>query len=179
LIVALATLVGVGVTASLGQWQLNRAATKQALHDTIKARGRLPALDNTALPCTPEAWSAQAQRPVALRGHWLNERTVWLDNRAMGGRAGLFMLTPLRLSVPAGQGVDCAATVLVQRGWVPRDPYDRLRVAPPPPGAGRSAAQGVAGAGALQVDGVGSPRIGAGGRCASKCRFGRAGRAMG
>ena len=136
LIIFLATVVGVGVTASLGQWQLGRAATKQALHDTIEARGRLPALDNEALPCTPEAWSAQEQRPAVLRGHWLNERTVWLDNRAMGGRAGLFMLTPLRLTVPPGQGPDCAATVLVQRGWVPRDPYDRLRVAPPPPAQG-------------------------------------------
>jgi surfeit locus 1 family protein len=142
LIVLVATLLGVGVTASLGQWQLNRAATKQALHDTIEARDRLPALDNAALPCSPEAWAAQEQRPVALRGHWLNERTVWLDNRAMGGRAGLFMLTPLRLSLPTGQGADCAATVLVQRGWVPRDPYDRLRVAPPPKAEGEVLLQG-------------------------------------
>lgn len=136
LTVLAATLLGVAVTASLGQWQLRRAAAKQALHDTIESHGRLPALDNTALPCTAEAWAAQLQRRVNLRGRWLDERTVWLDNRAMGGRAGLFVLTPLRLTVSVAQGADCAATVLVQRGWVPRDPRDRTRVPPPPPSSG-------------------------------------------
>lgn len=132
LIVLVAALVGVAVTASLGQWQLRRAQTKQALHDTIEAHGRLPALDNAALPCLPDAWAAQSQRRVALRGQWLPERTVWLDNRAMSGRAGLFVLTPLRLTVPVEPGTACAATVLVQRGWVPRDPRDRTRVPPLP-----------------------------------------------
>lgn len=130
-----ATLVGVAVTVSLGQWQLRRAAQKQALHDTIEARGRLPPLDNGGLPCGADEWSAQLRRPVALRGRWLDDRTVWLDNRPMDGRAGLFVLTPLRLSLPAGARGHCAATVLVQRGWVPRDPRDRLRVPPLPPAA--------------------------------------------
>lgn len=136
LIVLLATLVGVGVTASLGQWQLRRAAAKQALHDTIEAHGQLAALDNATLPCAESVWTGQLQRHVELRGHWLNERTVWLDNRPMAGRAGLFVLTPLRLSVPVDQGGACAATVLVQRGWVPRDPRDRTRVPPLPPAHG-------------------------------------------
>lgn len=142
LIVLVATLVGVAVTASLGQWQLRRAAAKQALHDTIAAHGRLEALDNASLPCADEAWAGQLQRRVQLRGHWLNERTVWLDNRPMSGRAGLFVLTPLRLSVPVDQGGACAATVLVQRGWVPRDPRDRTRVPPLPVAAGEVSLKG-------------------------------------
>src|SRR5690606_13081182 len=40
LIVLLATVVGVGATASLGRWQLNRAAEKTALHETMQARSR-------------------------------------------------------------------------------------------------------------------------------------------
>ncbi|HIV69725.1 MAG TPA: SURF1 family protein [Candidatus Aquabacterium excrementipullorum] len=142
LIVLLATLIGVGATVSLGQWQLRRAALKQSLHDTMEAHGTLPALDNAALPCDAAAWSSQLQRRVALRGRWLNERTVWLENRAMAGRAGLLVLTPLALEMPMVSGGHCAATVLVQRGWVPRDPYDRTRVPPPPAASGAVLFQG-------------------------------------
>jgi surfeit locus 1 family protein len=39
----------------------------------------------------------------------------------MDGRAGFFVVTPLRL---AGRG----EAILVQRGWAPRDPLDRQRL---------------------------------------------------
>lgn len=145
LIVLLATLVGVGVTGSLGRWQLNRAAEKMALHDTLQLRQQLPALGNGQLACTEAALPAQLQRSVNLRGRWLPEHTVWLDNRPMAGRAGLLVLTPLQLepepsassaassaSRPVAAGAGCAAVVLVQRGWVPRNFLDRNQVAPVP-----------------------------------------------
>src|SRR5690606_32248734 len=62
-----------------------------------------------------------AYRPVRLRGRWLPQHNVFLDNRQMDGRVGFFLVTPLRLS-----GSERA--VLVQRGWVPRDFQDRQRV---------------------------------------------------
>jgi surfeit locus 1 family protein len=53
---------------------------------------------------------------VQLQGEWLNDKTVFLDNRAHRGRVGFWVMTPLRLQ--AGQ------LVWVQRGWVERDALD-------------------------------------------------------
>ena len=64
---------------------------------------------------------ADIHRPVRLRGQWLPDASVFLDNRQMNGRTGFFLVTPLRLT-----GSDRA--VLVQRGWTPRDFTDRSRV---------------------------------------------------
>ena len=145
LIVLLATVAGVGTTASLGRWQLNRAAEKTALHDTMQTRAQLPPLGNEALACTEAALQAQLQRPVRLRGRWLDGRIVWLDNRAMAGRAGLLVLAPFQLEPEQrvvgangadGGGAACARVVLVQRGWVQRNFMDRAQVAPVPTPAG-------------------------------------------
>ena len=133
--VLVATVAGVGTTASLGRWQLDRAAEKTALHDTMQARAQLPPLDNVGLACTEAALQAQLQRPVRLRGRWLEGRTVWLDNRAMAGRAGLLVLAPFQLESADGAR-DCAPVVLVQRGWVPRNFMDRTQVAPVPTSTG-------------------------------------------
>lgn len=116
-----ATLLGVALTARLGWWQLDRAAEKQAQQALLLAESERPALDNATL-----ATQASPQRRVRLRGHWLNERSIWLDNRPMDGRAGFYVLTPLQL---AGS----ASAILVQRGWVPRDALDRSRLPPLPP----------------------------------------------
>jgi surfeit locus 1 family protein len=59
-------------------------------------------------------------RRIEALGQWLPQHTVFLDNRQMNGRPGFYVLTPLRL--------DGGAVVLVQRGWVPRNFEDRLRV---------------------------------------------------
>ena len=76
---------------------------------------------------TPEAVPAQQHRRTVLTGRWLGEHTVFLENRQMEGRPGFFVLTPLELAP--------GDAVLVQRGWVPRDPRDRTRVpAVPTPG---------------------------------------------
>ncbi|HEX5372377.1 MAG TPA: SURF1 family protein [Aquabacterium sp.] len=125
--VLLATVIGIGITASLGAWQLDRADQKQDLHDTMMAREQLPMLDHTALPCSASDWQQAEQRHAWLRGHWLSGHTLYLSNRSMQGRAGFVVLTPLRLE--PSPGVACAATVvLVQRGWVPRDLVDPARV---------------------------------------------------
>src|SRR5512139_2462795 len=119
-VVLLAALFALAATARLGVWQLDRAAQKIALQQRIDRRDALPPLDASALATTAEAAEAQHHRRVVLRGRWIGEHTVWLENRQMGGRPGFYMLTPLRLAD--------GTAVLVQRGWVPRDPQDRTRV---------------------------------------------------
>ncbi len=105
---------------ALGQWQLGRAAQKQGIMD-----GRAKAFDQpvvlnadlSAQPATPKL----LYRKVRLQGSWLAEQTFYLDNRKMGGKVGLIVVTPIRL-----EGQD--RVVLVQRGWIPRNFLDRTQL---------------------------------------------------
>lgn len=130
-VVVLSTVLGVAATSSLGFWQLRRADQKIAIHEAMMARQDLPPLGNGALPCEAHEWVQAEQRHVVLRGVWLAQHTVFLDNRSMDGRAGFLVLTPLSLAAEGdapGQGRCGSQTVLVQRGWVPRDMLDRTRL---------------------------------------------------
>jgi surfeit locus 1 family protein len=69
---------------ALGNWQARRAADKRALGE-------------------------QVQR-IVVYGEFLPERTVFLDNKVRGHRAGYEVVAPLRLA----EGIH----VLVNRGWV-------------------------------------------------------------
>jgi surfeit locus 1 family protein len=121
--VLMATLIGVAATASLGVWQLDRAAQKRSLQAALDARAKQPPLSSTELAATAQAAAVQHWRRVHLRGHWVSRHTVYLDNRQMDGHPGFLVVTPLRI---AGSG----ATVLVQRGWAPRNIADRTWLPP-------------------------------------------------
>lgn len=123
--IVVAALLGMVVTASLGRWQLSRAAQKEALQVAMQAREQAPALDGATLaqPLSPDAVPALLHRAVTLRGQWMPTHTLYLDNRQMGGKSGFFVLTPLRLS-----GSD--TVVMVLRGWAPRNFIDRTALPP-------------------------------------------------
>jgi surfeit locus 1 family protein len=67
--------------------------------------------------------TAQVHRRVALQGQWQPQWTVYLENRPMNGRVGFYVLTPLTLAD--------GTSVIVQRGWQPRDVTDRTKVVEP------------------------------------------------
>ncbi len=119
LITALALLSMAG-TLALGRWQLSRATQKVAMQASMEAKSTMSILDGRILAARADP-SLELHRRVTLRGQWIPERTVFLDNRPMNGRTGLYVVTPMRL-----QG--SAAVVLVQRGWVARDFIDRSRL---------------------------------------------------
>lgn len=107
-------LLGVvtAVCISLGLWQLERAAERDALHAAIE-RGRLQA---------PVALTAQTRpadllpwRRATAEGRWSDRHTVLLENRNLEGRPGYWVATPLML------GAEGPSAVLVLRGWLPRD----------------------------------------------------------
>lgn len=133
--ILVAALLGSALTASLGLWQLDRAAQKRALQQAIARQAERPALDNAAL----RGEAGEVHRAAQLQGQWVAERSVWLDNRPMDGRVGFIVVTPLRLSGRSD-------AILVQRGWAPRNAADRSALPPlsTPPGeqriAGRLAA---------------------------------------
>lgn len=125
-----AGLLTVLLTLMLGRWQLGRADEKQAIAELTLQRQGLPAWTQADWPCSlgvtaPGVEPLPVHRPVRLKGSWVTERTVFLENRQMGGAPGFFVVTPLRLS-PAGVCGD--RVVLVQRGWVPRHAGDRARL---------------------------------------------------
>jgi surfeit locus 1 family protein len=122
---AVLAAVCVAITMRLGFWQLSRAEQKIQLQQAIDLQAQLPPLDLVQLNRDPSAWS-QTHRRVLLQGEWLNDKTVFLDNRAHRGRVGFWVMTPLRLK--AGQ------VVWVQRGWVERDALDprKMPLLPPP-----------------------------------------------
>ena len=133
-LITLATLVCAAITASLGFWQLGRAAQKQEIFDAITRQQALAPWQNAELaaqvpPVTKSISPAQQQnllhRPAQLQGQWLTEQTIYLDNRQMQGKVGFYVLTPLRLIAPNEGKV-----IIVQRGWVPRNFSDRTALAP-------------------------------------------------
>ena len=116
-VLTLAALVVAGSTWSLGQWQLRRADQKETLQAAIEAQNKLPALDERALAATKNI-ANDMHRTVAVRGQWLPQHTVYLDNRPMSGKTGFWVVTPLALQ---GMG----QVILVDRGWAPRNFLDR------------------------------------------------------
>jgi surfeit locus 1 family protein len=119
-VVLLSTLVAVGLTARLGIWQLDRAAQKEALQSQLDDRLLLAPLAASELARSLGPAASQHFRAALLRGRWLPQYNVFLDNRQMGGRQGFFLVTPLELAP--------GEAILVQRGWAPRDLRDRLAV---------------------------------------------------
>jgi surfeit locus 1 family protein len=123
-VVTVAALLTAALTFSLGQWQLGRAAQKQALQASLDQKKGLPPLGHTALLMSqdkvPSDW---VDRQIELTGRWLVEQTVYLDNRPMNAKPGFWVMTPLQLT---GSG----QAVLVQRGWIARDFEDRARLSP-------------------------------------------------
>jgi surfeit locus 1 family protein len=122
-ILLIVTLLGCSLTASLGFWQLRRAETKETLQANIADQQSLAVLQNTDLLSLSvrDVGSNALHREARLRGVWLAEATIYLDNRPMGKKSGFYVLTPLRLE-------NDGRLLLVQRGWVARNFQDRSLV---------------------------------------------------
>lgn len=119
-LITILALASVVLTLALGRWQMSRATQKEALQATMDAKAALVPLDTRMLSLESDPL-AVLHRRVTLRGQWVAGHTVYLDNRQMNGKPGLYVLTPLALDGHAG-------VVVVQRGWVARNFIDRTKV---------------------------------------------------
>jgi surfeit locus 1 family protein len=120
-LITIAAIAGIALTVNLGFWQWGRGQQRTALHEAVDAQAHSAAVGSRELLAAPEGDTALLHRPIVLRGTWLPERTVYLDNRQMNGVPGFYVVTPLRID---GR----QAVVLVQRGWVQRDFERRERL---------------------------------------------------
>lgn len=114
--IAAAVVVAIGI--ALGNWQQRRAIDKETQAQQLSALAEMPPLDASALPsgARPEVF-----RRIVAEGEFVAAWPLYVDNRPHDGKAGFYLLMPLRLA-----GSD--AVVLVLRGWFARDPIDRARL---------------------------------------------------
>jgi surfeit locus 1 family protein len=92
---------------ALGQWQAGRAAEKRALGAQLDRAFRSPPIEIGPEVVLP---GNLVLKHVAAKGRFVDERTVYLDNKLRRGQPGYEVVTPLRLD---------GTHVLVNRGWVP------------------------------------------------------------
>ncbi len=132
-VITAAATISAAVTMKLGFWQLSRAHEKLALQTYIQAQAELPRLNAAALIRASSTSTSQPgvttpavlHRTIILTGHWLPQHTLFLDNRQMDSKPGLFVLTPFEFKEPTTL---LKKTILVQRGWLPRNFLDRNKL---------------------------------------------------
>lgn len=113
------------LTASAGNWQLNRAAEKERLQAAYDRGAAGPALH---LGSTPLDAAGVLLRRVEAEGEFVAPAMVLLDNRIHGGVAGYHVIMPLRID-------GSTMHVLVNRGWIAAGAdRSRLPEIPTPPG---------------------------------------------
>ena len=99
---------GVFVVLFLGLcgWQIKRGLDNQATQAAFAAESGW------------SSWSSgddvQAFERIEVTGRYYNERQLLLENIALGGRQGFYVITPLRLR-------DDEPLLLVNRGWILRE----------------------------------------------------------
>lgn len=113
---------GLGLTVSvlalialfvrLGAWQLDRAEQKEHLKAAVENGASMPVLE---LRPGMEFFPALRFRRILVRGHFEPAKQILLDNQTHQHRAGVHVLTPLRM-----RGSE--TRVLIDRGWIALEP---------------------------------------------------------
>jgi surfeit locus 1 family protein len=105
-------LVLIALFVRLGIWQLDRAEQKEKLKAGFESRVSLPVLE--LHPDTDFLPDLRFRR-ILVKGHFERNNQILLDNQTYDGRAGVHVLTPLRIG-------DSETRVLIDRGWVALGP---------------------------------------------------------
>lgn len=106
--------------ATLSHWQWQRGQEKRALQVQSDANAEEAPIGRWDLAEVMRDPAEARYRRVILRGSFLPERQLLLDNRIYQGRVGVEVVTPFEVA-------DLDQLLLVNRGWVP---WDDRRVLP-------------------------------------------------
>jgi cytochrome oxidase assembly protein ShyY1 len=132
---------------SLGQWQTRRALEKETIEARMTERESAAPIELDGRLLAP----ADAEyRRIRVRGHFLRDWPIYLDNRPYKGEAGFHVLMPLRI-------FGSQTHLLVMRGWAPRDVSDRTRLPVFETPDGLVDIEGIARSGSGQVLQLGEP----------------------
>jgi len=108
LIPTLATLAMLLLFLYLGQWQAGKAQRLTAERSQYAARGqRAPVQLGAVLVDADQLRDA----PITVRGHYEPAQQIFIDNRQEEGRAGVHVVTPLKIE-------GSQTRILVNRGWL-------------------------------------------------------------
>lgn len=105
---ALLALCALAVALWAAHWQGDRAQARTALRSAWLAAEAAPPVALSAGVTVP------AYRHVAARGHWLADDVVYLNNRALSGQVGVYVVMAFQ--------VDQGPVVAVNRGWLSHPP---------------------------------------------------------
>ncbi len=108
----LCTLLIFPLLVYLGFWQLDRYAAKVTQIKQLGDRIKMPAL--LTLPDKPlsqETLHTLRYRQVEIRGSFINEHSILLDNQILKGKVGYRVLTPF-------QPLNSARWLFIDRGWI-------------------------------------------------------------
>jgi surfeit locus 1 family protein len=98
-----------GICVRLGFWQLSRLGERRAQNAIIETRLSQPPITLSDDEFIPDEI---AYRRVHLQGDLIFEDEILLKNRALQGRPGYHLVTPLSIA-------ETEWAVLVDRGWIP------------------------------------------------------------
>lgn len=110
----LATVLALPLLLSLGFWQLDRAAEKQALFDDYNAKISGASVNlNQAVSASLDSiqW-----RNATVRGRYADTGVFLLDNQVLNGTAGYHVYAPFETE-------DAKTRIMVNRGWVAAGDY--------------------------------------------------------
>lgn len=102
-------LAAVVVMVSLSMWQFRRLDERQNFNSLVRTRSAQAVVPVEELDLTDPG--SVAWRRVGLAGTYLTSETVLILNRSQAGRAGVNVVTPLRL--------ETGESILVVRGFLP------------------------------------------------------------
>lgn len=100
------TALGVSLCVGLGLWQLERAALKASIESKFEQRLREPYREYSPADGLDDI----EYRKLLLQGSFDNAHHFLVDNQLYRGKAGYYVLTPLKLR-------DSDSLILVNRGW--------------------------------------------------------------
>ena len=103
------TAIFVAVFVSLGNWQLSRAEEKTVQYELLEQYAKQPPL---SLPALSVKLSDYQYREIEILGEYLNDLTIYVDNKIYQGRAGYHIVTPFKVK-------NSKLLVAVNRGWIP------------------------------------------------------------
>ena len=113
LLITLLVITGVTLLCCLGFWQLSRAEQKEEIQSQLQIGQEGHPLTTKALLENNDLADFRYHR-VQLNGHFLNDRTILLDNKTNNGQPGYYVYVPFTLN---NENV-----ILVNRGWIPLGP---------------------------------------------------------
>lgn len=115
LLPTLAAIAAIALTASLGRWQLNRAAEKQTLQTEYEVKAKQPPENYRNINNSIET---MRYKNIIVAGEFDSSAEIFLDNKFHLDKPGYHVITPLRMTDNR--------YILVNRGWVARETDYRI-----------------------------------------------------